>query len=96
MATLKNRSRRMQVFNLPHEQYCAGGECHCEEKQQMERVHDPESGEIGMRQTDKLICASITFLGGETKADLPDEILDCPEIKVALRRDDDGLIQVED
>jgi hypothetical protein len=85
MPKLKNRSPRMQVFNLPH----LG-----EEKDHFERTHDPVSGDYGLRQTTKRICESITFLGYEEK-EVDEETLEQPEIKSALDRED-GLMVVEE
>jgi hypothetical protein len=96
MVTLRNGSRRIQVFNLPHEQYCADDECYCETREQQQRILDPQTGDYGMASLEKRIPGSITFLGGETKGDLPDSILACPDIKAALARTEDRLIKVLD
>lgn len=96
MATLRNGSRRAQTFNLPHEQYCQADECACTVIEQPQRILDPQTGDYGMASVEKRVPSSITFQAGETKEDLRDEILDCPEIKAALNRQEDRLIQVEE
>lgn len=78
----------MQVFNLPHESYCSDGECRCVELKQHLAVHDGTTGAEGTAERNVELAASITFLAGESKGDLPDTILDCPDVKGAIDRHD--------
>ena len=84
----------MQVFNLPHEFHCADDECRCVDvKQHVDTGSAGESGG-GVAVRDSKLAASLTFLAGEEKTDLPDTILDCPDVKGALERRD--LIEVKE
>lgn len=84
MATLRNRSRTLLTFNLPHEFYCKDGECRCVDVKQHASVHDNTSGKAVVAERERKLATSIIFLAGETKSDLPDTILDCPDVKGAL------------
>jgi hypothetical protein len=86
MATLKNRSRREQTYNLPHDAYCSDGQCRCVPVTQHFVHHDAAAGVSGVAAREKNLSASIIFLSGETKDDLPETILKCPDISGAIKR----------
>jgi hypothetical protein len=86
MATLRNRSRTILTFNLPHEFYCADGECRCVDVRQHITVHDGTTGLTGIAERTPKLAASVALLAGETKTDLPKTILDCPDVKSAIDR----------
>jgi hypothetical protein len=92
MAMLKNRSRRAQTYNLPHDTYCTD-ECRCVEVKQHLVHHDSGTGVVGIAEQPKQLAASITFLAGETKAGLPDTILTCPDVQGAIGRRELAVIQ---
>jgi hypothetical protein len=86
MATLKSRARTAQVYNLPHEHYCSDGECRCEAVRQHRADHDKSTGVVGIAVTSRNLAGSVIFLAGETKSDLPETILGCPDIAGAIER----------
>lgn len=86
MATLKNRSRTAQIYNLPHKTYCDGGECRCVDVTQHHASHDKDLGVMVAEEKKRPLAASIMFMAGETKADLPESIKNCPDIKGAIER----------
>jgi len=64
--TLINNTRRMKVYNLPHDTYCkALGHCEC----------DVIPGREGRR-----ICKSLTLPAGGFQKELPDAVLQLEEI----------------
>lgn len=79
------RARTVQVFNLPHEQFCVEGPCRCTETV----LHLPREG--GVLPVPRRLCASLTLQPGETSGPLPDLAVRCPEIARAL---DLGLVRV--
>jgi hypothetical protein len=81
--TLKNRSGRPQIYNLPHEQYCADGTCRCVEVEQFATTRDG-IGRAATTRKVKRLAASVHFMTGETKSGLPDTILACPDIRAAI------------
>jgi len=84
--SLTNRSRRAQIYNLPHQSYCSDGTCRCVGVKQHAIVRDNRSGAVGVAVREKRLGASIHFSAGESKASLPDTITKCPEIAGALAR----------
>jgi hypothetical protein len=94
MATLKSRSRTAQTYNLPHEFHCSDGECRCADVQQHSTDHDKDTGIVSVAVKVSKLAASVIFLAGETKSDLPDTILQCPDIQGALSRRE--LVEVKE
>lgn len=87
LVALKNADkRRPKTFNLAHKFYCSEGQCHCAPYEQRQQVHNPSTGEVGYRDVKRPLCASVTFLAGETKRDLPATALLVPEIASAIGR----------
>ena len=84
--TIRNMERRMKVVNLPHESYCkSAGRCSCEKQTVTVVVQDPRTGERSPVSREKRIPSSLTLLSQETRKDLPDAVLEVPEVKRALR-----------
>lgn len=84
--TIRNTERRMKVVNLPHESYCKGaGKCSCSKETVTVVVQDPRTGERSPVSREKRIPSSLTLLSMETRKDLPDAVLEVPEVKRALR-----------
>jgi hypothetical protein len=86
MATLRNPTKRAQVFNLPHSHYCVGDTCHCTMVVQKVAVRDPATGEQGIAVLAKSHAQSLMFLAGETKRDLSESVLQCPDVAGAIAR----------
>lgn len=82
---LKNRSRRAQILNLPHDVVCVDGECLCTSVEHRSLDHNPNTGEVGVRTTDRLVAASLHLTPGATSEELTDRVKDVPEIAAALK-----------
>ena len=68
--TITNKTRRMKVFDLPHETYCAAlGECACQ------KIDKPE----------QRIASSLTIPAGQQKEHLPDAVLAVAKVERAVR-----------
>lgn len=89
--TLESRVRQMQVFNLPHETYCAGGACACSETTVVVLDANPRTGERAPRRVACRTPDSLTLLARERRAGLPAAVLAVPEVKAAIAR---GLVRV--
>ncbi len=89
--TLESRIRRMQVFNLEHEAYCAAGECACSDITTVVMEHNPRTGERAPRHVTKKAPASITLLALERREGMRDSIVSAPEMRAAIER---GLVRV--
>jgi hypothetical protein len=91
--TLTNTSGRMQVFNLPHESYCAAlGRCACRSPEA------PRPAPLTVRELPgqpvrarRPACASLTLAAGKGAAGLPDAVLAAPDVARAVRT---GLVAV--
>jgi len=91
--TLTNTSTRMQVFNLPHESYCAAlGRCACR------TAEAPRSAPLAVRElpgqpvrTRRPACASLTLPARQSATGLPDAVLAAPDVARAVRS---GLVAV--
>lgn len=88
MATLQNRNLRRPAgpYNLPAAHLNADGEDRCSYVEMQSMEHNNETGERGVRLFTKQISPSLRFMPGETKSDLPDTVLNCPEIADAIAR----------
>jgi hypothetical protein len=82
--TLENRIRRMQVFNLDHAAFCAGGECACSDITAVVVEHNPRTGERAPRHVTKKAPASLTLLALERREGLRESILAVPEVRAAI------------
>lgn len=83
--TLESRTRRMQVFHVPHAVGCQE-RCICAEQVVVTTVEHPRTGERAQRHHRKMMPGSITFLALERQAGLPSALLGVAEIKVAIDR----------
>ena len=82
---LRDVSRRLQTFNLPHEVYCKqSGTCLCTERTLVEAVVRKD-GHRGVRQFTKRISSSFTLLPGAKSEPMHPSVKECPEVKSALR-----------
>jgi hypothetical protein len=82
--TLENRIRRMQVFNLDHAAFCAGGECACSDITAVVVEHNPRTGERAPRHVTKKAPASLTLLALERREGLRESVLAVPEVQAAI------------
>jgi len=90
--TLENRTRRMQVFHLPHD-LCCRDRCTCTKLTAVTAVEHPRTGERALRAHRKSVPGSITFLANERKAGLPSALLGVPEVKAAIDRRDLRIVE---
>ncbi len=91
MAALKNNTDRRQVFQLPHDQVCTEDQCYCTVTDQRRRVHDTQTGSIGIRAEEVRVPATLVLPARGTSEDLPEEVLNLPSIADAVKR---GLLTV--
>lgn len=82
---IKNTSTQSRTFNLAHDGLRDAGPPYGYTVRTGGVVdEDALTGARRPRATRKALPASITFLAGETKSELPNLVKDCPEIKAAL------------
>ncbi len=75
--TLINATKRIKLFNLPHASYCkALGNCACTVQQGKNRR----------------ICKSLTLPAGASLDNIPEAVLDIPEVQRAVRA---GVLKVQ-
>lgn len=84
--TIESRVKQMQVFNLPHDPYCTGGECACSDIVTSVVEENPRTGERAPKQVSKRAPSALTLLAKEKREGLRDSILSVPEVKSALER----------
>lgn len=89
--TLESRIRRMQVFNLEHDAYCAAGECACSDITAVVVEHNPRTGERAPRHVTKKAPAALTLLALEKRDGMRESIVSVPEVRAAIER---GLVRV--
>lgn len=94
MIKLSNRTKQIQVFNLPHAYRCSETWCFCTPTE-LRLVEALPDGSTGVRVVGRQICSSLTLLAGETSGELPVEVARAPEVKAALDRQVLRLIQVQ-
>lgn len=83
--TLESRSRRMQVFHLPHE-VCCRERCACADVAVFVVAEHPRTGERARKKVVKKVPGSITFLARERKENLPARLLELAQVKAAIGR----------
>lgn len=83
--TLENRLRQMQIFNLPHDPFCRD-ECVCSDMTVVVIDENPRTGDRAPRHISKKAPASMTLLALERKENLPNGLLDVPDVKAAIAR----------
>lgn len=88
---LLNRSKTIQVFNLPHAEFCGQGACICTKKMLELSVLLPD-GTRGRREEPRLISESLTLLAGETK-EVDERVLQVGSVKTALAKGTLRLVQ---
>jgi len=89
--TLESRIRRMQVFNLEHDAYCAAGECACSDITTVVVEHNSRTGERAPRHVTKKAPAALTLLALERRDGMRESIVSVPEVRAAIDR---GLVRV--
>lgn len=92
---LQNKTKRTITLNLDHDVVCTEGEggCLCSSYLHQAREHDPRSGDIGIRESDRRLCASVHILPDAITEDLPKSVLDLPAVKKAMKLRTPALIE---
>lgn len=81
---LRNRSNRTVTINLSHDVVCAEDSCLCSTHVHRAIEHDGKTGDTGVRESERLVCASVHILPKETSDELPESAKDLPEVRSAL------------
>jgi len=80
---LKNFTKRLFVVTLPHDEVCAE-QCYCTNTQHLQSVHNPKTGDVGIRQVDMRVPVSLHVLVKAETEELPEAFLNAQAIKSAL------------
>lgn len=87
MIALQNTTRRLQCYNLDAAHFETVEGPHGFQLIYAHVVdHDARTGALFPRRIPKSVCSSITFLASESKSELPDELLECLDVKLAVAR----------
>lgn len=91
---LKNKSKQLKVYSLPHDPYCTeGDECRCEKLTTRRMVE--EGGVRGMRVSEKMVAASLSLGPGERRK-VPDSVEQVPEVKRDIDARVLGMVKVNE
>ena len=71
---LQNKTNRMRVYTLAHEEACIDG-CSCAKQDYAQTVHDPRTGNKGVRIISLSIPVSLSILARSETSELPDSVL---------------------
>lgn len=85
--TLKNISRRMQVYSLDHHSF----QDHASDEHRFKLIHavtvrHARNGTLSAQKKPRFVPTSVTILAGETKSHLPNGVLECLAVKIAIER----------
>jgi len=83
MKKLTNRTRQAMTINLAHDVVC-GEKCLCTPGVHRAMELNPETGDTGIREIDRLICASVHIMPKESSDALPDSVVNLPEVRAGL------------
>ena len=84
MVNLQNLTGRKITINLDHETMCSDGGCSCEETVMRARVLNGKTGESGVREIPRLLCASVHLLPKAISQSLPESVLKLDDVKSRL------------
>lgn len=80
-----NRTKTIQVFNIPCRPNCDGTDCFCSQVQTHLNVQDKD-GTSGRKILDRRLPGSLTLLASETKTKMPDWVGETAPIKDAVAK----------
>lgn len=85
--TLKNISRRMQVYSLDHHAF----QDHASAEHSFKLIHavtvrHARNGALSAQKKPRYVPTSLTLLAGEQRDSLPNEVLHCLSVKHAIER----------
>ena len=97
MVTLKNVSRRMQVYQLDHGAF----QEHASKDHAFKLVHavvveHARNGALSARRKPRLVPTSISFAADEMVHSLPNEALECASIKRAVAAGELRIVAIDD
>lgn len=84
MVRLKNTSGRLLVYQLAHAEVCSDEQCCCTSRQHLQTVHNPQTGDVGIREVALLVPASVHLAPGEVSNELPDSVLGVKRVAADL------------
>jgi hypothetical protein len=76
---LQNKTRRMKIYVLPHDEVC-NQECYCAQGKHLQTVHDPRTGERGVREIGLSVPMSVHIPAGGVSEELSSAVLECKQI----------------
>jgi len=82
---LQNRTNRMRVYTLAHDEVCAGGDCICSPVEHTQQVHDGKTGVVGVRQIFMNVPRSVHVPARGVSEDLPEVALKSRQIAADIR-----------
>lgn len=85
MVTLHNVSRRMMVLNLAATSLRSHETHGFKKTKRVVGVVDPKDGAVRPKIETLNLPSSLTIAAGERVADLPDAVLECPEVKAHMK-----------
>lgn len=83
---LRNRTNQTQIINLDHEVVCGEGACLCSSYVHRSIELDGKTGETGVREMDRRVCASVHLLPKSTSDELPETVRDLAAVKDGVSR----------
>ncbi len=81
---LKNQTKRTITLNLDHDVVCSEEHCLCSFDIHSRLELDPKTGDTGVRETERRLCASVFILPGQTSRDVPDSVLNLPKVQALI------------
>ncbi len=84
MPTIANRTRGVLVCNIPCSPGCTRKDCLCT-RSTMQLAEVDKEGTKGIREVEKHVPGSVTFLSLEKK-EVPQFVADAPDVKRAIDR----------
>lgn len=97
MVTLQNVSRRMQVYQLDHGAFQEhASKAHAYKLIHTTVVEHARNGALSARRKPRLVPQSLSFATGEMVHSLPNEVLQCADIKRALAARELRIIAQDD
>ena len=94
---LQNKTKRTITLNLDHDVVCTegeGGKCLCSSYLHQAREHDPRSGDVGIRESERRVCASVYILPDAVTEELPESVRNLPTVKKAMKLRTPALVEV--
>jgi hypothetical protein len=86
MVTIQNVSRRMQVYQLDHGAFQEhASKEHAYRRANVTIIDQDPSGSFAARKIPRMLPSALTFAAGETKGELPNEVVKCESVARAIK-----------